>query len=1248
MSISDRGRGVRVEFPDTYEIVDAKTPATPPRRVRRVSGSPLLPVDPAERDAEHQALLTALGNQDMTHVDTIPFVPKLQATSPTGRRSRSAPTIPARQSVHISVDLEPGASAAVLLEQDGLYSWTWPNRVEPAKPAASQTRRARGAGSADPHGAGTRHVAHFTIDLRASTTPTSARAARGVISHFIYGHVRAFVLKFVVSHAIGKAVSVLEQHVQTGLVLMDDADPTRWRAVDAGSSPALPKGRPARVLLFVHGTFSSTIGGFSALGVHPWGQELLRAALVSYDVILGYDHRTLSVDPTENAVDLLTRLHDVFGDTAPEIDVVCHSRGGLVTRALAELVVPVVKWRPRVNRVVFVGVPNQGTLLAEPANWKALVDLYTNLSMSAARALGLIPQAALFASIVNGIVQGLGALVKVISDAAVTDQGVPGLAAMEPDGPYISALNLTQSAQPTPASTWYYVGGSNFEPRGAGETTSELPPRLVQLLADGLVDSLMKEPNDLVVNVSSMGAIDPGVGGFVDDRLDFPANRTVYHCNYFSQPSLVEHMSTWLNLGMSARSLPPAPTPPPPPTSPRVERGSVVGSRLPRRVNTNVMVTRSDARVAELLSAVRDSDPGYLVIRRPRREGGHSYAFRPDEVRRAARGAGLGDRLDSILVLHEDTASPVTTSFDPAPGALERGRPATARRVILRGDDVVGVVSEADTPPSADQIIAAARRIRRGARAVPPASGRPGTVSAPPKRRRKPEPLTHVSAQMPDSIVVNSTASIQVDVSREEIKLVRRAGAADDAIHPDADRPLIIQVLPKANIEVQGTDRVEVPVPQPGQPQQLFFDVKATAIDTAEVWVVIRQDHLPMLTLKLKPTIVARSKAPASTKPLRADAEVPDGPRYAAIPTLTISEEIRGDQTVYRFELNIPELSLLERHVSAPITGDRDAYVQRLYDRIEEDWGTSQERVKDFQQSLRAFGLELLDQLVPPAVQDSLWKYRRKLKSVMVLCDEPFIPWELVHLRAPGKKTLPRETLFLGQLGVVRWLWLGLPPDTLRVRPARARTLIPQYPADSGLALPNTAAEGQYLAATFGATPIDPHPGPVRRVLVGPGSFDLLHFAGHGGATGGSVSDARILLEGSMTRDDQGNSLFVPEELSSGIVEAFGQLRAKDGNRPLVVLNACQAGRMGRQLTSNGGFAKAFLERGAGAFVSSLWSVLDEPASEFTQTFYDSLKNGRTIAEATIAAREQARSAGDATWLAYVVYGNPAATLKTT
>ena len=62
------------------------------------------------------------------------------------------------------------------------------------------------------------------------------------------------------------------------------------------------------------------------------------------------------------------------------------------------------------------------------------------------------------------------------------------------------------------------------------------------------------------------------------------------------------------------------------------------------------------------------------------------------------------------------------------------------------------------------------------------------------------------------------------------------------------------------------------------------------------------------------------------------------------------------------------------------------------------------------------------------------------------------------------------------------------------------------------------------------------------------------------------------------------------------------------------MLNACQVGRAGELLTTVGGFAKAFLDAGASAFVSCLWSVQEQPSRVFVEKLYEELFAGTPIA----------------------------------
>jgi CHAT domain-containing protein len=79
--------------------------------------------------------------------------------------------------------------------------------------------------------------------------------------------------------------------------------------------------------------------------------------------------------------------------------------------------------------------------------------------------------------------------------------------------------------------------------------------------------------------------------------------------------------------------------------------------------------------------------------------------------------------------------------------------------------------------------------------------------------------------------------------------------------------------------------------------------------------------------------------------------------------------------------------------------------------------------------------------------------------------------------------------------------------------------------------------------------------------------------------------------------------------------------------------------------------AAQVLNAGAGAFVGTLWPVLSQSALQFAEAFYDELITRRQpLGQASLAARQTIRDlhGGDPTWLAYAVYGSPAARAHTT
>jgi hypothetical protein len=363
-----------------------------------------------------------------------------------------------------------------------------------------------------------------------------------------------------------------------------------------------------------------------------------------------------------------------------------------------------------------------------------------------------------------------------------------------------------------------------------------------------------------------------------------------------------------------------------------------------------------------------------------------------------------------------------------------------------------------------------------------------------------------------------------------------------------------------------------------------------------------------------------------------------------AIPRISIFELEQPGDVRFLFSVYSAELGWNEAARTDRITGDRRAYVETLYRRIEAQWLENRDDEAAFQRQLRAFGSTLWDELVPEPIRAILWEHRHAIEGLAVTSEEPFIPWELVHLKPPGQTKLPKETVFLGQLGLTRWLY-GTPrhkkaPLTLRVDAGRARTVVPTY-ADPQWHLAQLPEEAEAVRARFDAVPVEAHTEALQALLEGPAAFDLLHFAGHGVADISNIQEASIRLTGRLSND----GAYVDETYSADTVRAYADLSGPNERAPIVVLNACQAGRLGTNLTSVGGFADAFLAAGAGMFVSSLWMVHDLPARTFVEALYDELLAGQTVASATKAARERARDDGDATWLAYVVYADPGAKL---
>jgi hypothetical protein len=448
----------------------------------------------------------------------------------------------------------------------------------------------------------------------------------------------------------------------------------------------------------------------------------------------------------------------------------------------------------------------------------------------------------------------------------------------------------------------------------------------------------------------------------------------------------------------------------------------------------------------------------------------------------------------------------------------------------------------------------------------------------------------------------------------------------------DSSQKLAVQVVAVQNMAVVRPDPVQVDPAKLGRSVKLTFDVQGTHPGPGELCVLLRQECSVLLSLILNPQIVETAATGASQIEAAEEGRFSNG-TASRYPLLQILQHRDGDRTNYHFILQMGGGRAYEA-ASRPLEAKPDDYVEQIHKRIEERWLISGKERSLFFKELRVLGGELFDELIPPEIQNPLWEARYQLKTIRVYSTEPFIPWELVHLKEPqqpGRPStrLPSKDHFLAQKGLVRWLFgVGSPAETLPLRKGRRFHMVPEYRPPNDL--PSAQEEIPFLQRELATTALTT-PAALDKLLR-TGDFDLLHFSGHGEA--GARGRSRILL-GERVQDGQS----VAEYLEEKMVDQLAKLNTR---RPLVVLNACQIGQGNLRLTNIGGFPAAFLRRGAGAFVGTLWSVGDGPARTFTEGFYTALvKDKKTLAEAALAGREAARGAGDATWLAYVVYGDP-------
>ncbi|WP_423205681.1 CHAT domain-containing protein [Pseudomonas kribbensis] len=545
----------------------------------------------------------------------------------------------------------------------------------------------------------------------------------------------------------------------------------------------------------------------------------------------------------------------------------------------------------------------------------------------------------------------------------------------------------------------------------------------------------------------------------------------------------------------------------------------------------------------------------------------------------------------------------------------------------------------AEIPMLADAVEVMAEELPRRRGDLPPTFAPPPLGYVVEVSQPQPQPDSqelipcHINASLPESPVFGETTELEVTLSLEEIVQVTGKTHVNDIAAFKSGLPLHVKVRARTNCAVDGPAVEEVPPPRKGSPQVLSFGLRGLAVGPAEVWVDVLQGARRLSRLILQPLFVAKGNLDASAV---VDSDREDPP----LVDLRIIEEGSPDRWRLRFIARCDELEINHEFVTQDFTGNKEAYIGSLYKKLESCWSTAGIAFEQLMQGVRADGVQMFVDLFPIDLRRLIWRHRTAIGSLQVIASEPSIPWEIVHVVDPDKATpLSGGGVFLAELGLMRWMSnVGIAPARLRLRHGKTGYCIPRY-HDARLNLASVAQEAKMLGDLLGAVSIGDEIAPVLSALARDKGedFDALHFACHGSTDYTQVWNAGLLLN--VAGSDKTSLLSVAS------VQTYANLSV-DGQRPLIFLNACQSGVSGRTLSGAGGLAQAFVQRGAGLFVGTLWSIGDRPALGFASQFYGQLKAGECVSQALRAAREQAKKDLDTSWLAYTVYGHPYARLS--
>jgi hypothetical protein len=562
-------------------------------------------------------------------------------------------------------------------------------------------------------------------------------------------------------------------------------------------------------------------------------------------------------------------------------------------------------------------------------------------------------------------------------------------------------------------------------------------------------------------------------------------------------------------------------------------------------------------------------------------------------------------------------APSVLTPSAPAPTSTRRGRiPAPGAAPVRHTSRARPPMGGGPLNEAAPAAKPATAKIRRTPHIdIPPEPLQPGStfevrVYVDQKSARAGEDTIDVVAESGSQVEVQLVVSEHFSVNGSAMTQM----TVTDATRSDADRPFSVSILPAGELPANVV---------PSLIALFFYKGRPSGKVSRAVQIV---------------GVTTQALAPIQHR-----LELSDG--VAADLTIVVTGAEVNDGRQFFCTVRSPWLEKYKVGVTTPwnLPEATDGIVLSLMDRFTSDATTPSMLLAE----LRGAGRQLYD-ASPKVFQQALWDLidaGHAIKTIAIVTQEPFIPWELMtpYRTKDGRRQL-REALGAEFL-IGRW------PTTDGISPSQkiplrdSFVIAPRYTPPLSFAL----SEVKLVSDSFAGELIEPAVFDRIEQKLGSRGKTLVHFVCHGQdeeteteAIKSEDAQKRTRNRVQIIRLENGQTLNSTQILGmSGVDTIFEE------KHPFIFLNACEIGRATPALIGIGGFAKSFIDLGASAVVAPLWSVKDTIAQEIAKVFYQRLiaEPNTPFAEILRDLRRKAYTPGQAedTYAAYCFYGDPAA-----